>query len=135
MNDLPEAAWTALTAFAQAPGWEQRARLLMQWGERLEPLDDGERSEANRVAGCESQVWLVGERQNGRWHFRAASDARLIRGLLAVLLVRVNGLDANELTRVDMADWFASLGLSRQLSPSRSNGMNAVLQRMRELTG
>ncbi len=135
MNDLPEAACTALTAFAQAPGWEQRARLLMQWGERLEPLDDGERSEANRVAGCESQVWLVGERQNGRWHFRAASDARLIRGLLAVLLARVNGLDANELARVDMADWFASLGLSRHLSPSRSNGMNAVLQRMRELTG
>ncbi|MHA6637959.1 SufE family protein [Stutzerimonas frequens] len=135
MNDLPEAACEALNAFAQAPGWEQRARLLMQWGERLEPLDDGERSEANRVAGCESQVWLAGERQNGRWHFRAASDARLIRGLLAVLLARVNGLDADELARVDMADWFASLGLSRQLSPSRSNGMNAVLQRMRELTG
>ncbi len=135
MNDLPEAACKALTAFAQAPGWEQRARLLMQWGERLEPLDDGERSEASRVAGCESQVWLVGERHNGRWHFRAASDARLIRGLLAVLLARVNGLDANELTQVDMADWFASLGLSRQLSPSRSNGINAVLQRMRELTG
>ncbi|WP_326428633.1 SufE family protein [Stutzerimonas frequens] len=135
MSGLPDVAREALTAFAQAPGWEQRARLLMQWGERLEPLDDGERSEANRVAGCESQVWLVGERQNGRWHFRAASDARLIRGLLAVLLARVNGLDANELTLVDMADWFASLGLSRHLSPSRSNGMNAVLQRMRELTG
>lgn len=135
MNELPDAAREALATFAQAPGWEQRARLLMQWGERLEPVNDGERSEANRVAGCESQVWLVGERQNGRWHFRAASDARLIRGLLAVLLARVNGLDANELTRVDMAHWFASLGLSRQLSPSRSNGMNAVLQRMRELTG
>ncbi len=135
MSELPDAAREALATFAQAPGWEQRARLLMQWGERLEPLDDGERSAANRVAGCESQVWLVGERQNGRWHFRAASDARLIRGLLAVLLARVNGLDANELTQVDMADWFASLGLSRQLSPSRSNGMNAVLQRMRELTG
>lgn len=134
MSGLPDTARETLTAFAQAPGWEQRARLLMQWGERLEPLDDGERSEANRVAGCESQVWLVGERQNGRWHFRAASDARLIRGLLAVLLARVNGLDADELTQVDMADWFASLGLSRQLSPSRSNGMNAVLQRMRELT-
>ena len=135
MSGLPDTARETLTAFAQAPGWEQRARLLMQWGERLEPLDDGERSEANRVAGCESQVWLVGERQNGRWHFRAASDARLIRGLLAVLLARVNGLDADELARVDMADWFASLGLSRHLSPSRSNGMNAVLQRMRELTG
>ncbi|MCD1639412.1 SufE family protein [Pseudomonas stutzeri] len=135
MSELPDAAREALATFAQAPGWEQRARLLMQWGERLEPLDDGERSEANRVAGCESQVWLVGEQQNGRWHFRAASDARLIRGLLAVLLARVNGLDANELAQVDMVDWFASLGLSRHLSPSRSNGMNAVLQRMRELTG
>ncbi|NRF47073.1 SufE family protein [Pseudomonas stutzeri] len=135
MSELPDAACEALAIFSQAPGWEQRARLLMQWGERLEPVNDGERSETNRVAGCESHVWLIGHCQDGRWHFRAASDARLIRGLLAVLLVRVNGLDADELARVDMADWFASLGLSRQLSPSRSNGMNAVLQRMRELTG
>jgi len=135
MSGLPDTARETLTAFAQAPGWEQRARLLMQWGERLEPLDDGERCETNRVAGCESHVWLIGQCQDGRWHFRAASDARLIRGLLAVLLARVNGLDADELARVDMADWFASLGLSRHLSPSRSNGMNAVLQRMRELTG
>jgi cysteine desulfuration protein SufE len=107
----------------------------MQWGERLEPLDESERSEANLVSGCESRVWLVGAPHAGRWHFRAASDARLIRGLLAVLLARVNGLDAGELAGVDMADWFNRLGLSRQLSPSRSNGMNAVLQRMRELTG
>ncbi len=135
MSDLPQSACEALGAFTQAAGWEQRARLLMQWGERLEPLDDAERSEANRVAGCESHVWLVGERQNERWHFLAASDARLIRGLLAILLARVNGLEADQLAQVDMADWFASLGLSRQLSPSRSNGMNAVLQRMRELTG
>ncbi len=134
MSDLPQAACEALEAFTQAPGWEQRARLLMLWGERLEPLDEDERSETNQVSGCESRVWLVGERQDC-WHFRAASDARLIRGLLAVLLARVNGLDADKLAQVDMADWFVSLGLSRQLSPSRSNGMNAVLQRMRELTG
>ncbi|MCQ4300872.1 SufE family protein [Pseudomonas songnenensis] len=135
MTALPQAAAEALDTFGQASGWEQRARLLMQWGERLEPLDESERSEANLVSGCESRVWLVGAPHAGRWHFRAASDARLIRGLLAVLLARVNGLDAGELAGVDMADWFNRLGLSRQLSPSRSNGMNAVLQRMRELTG
>lgn len=135
MSDLPQAACEALEAFSQAPGWEQRARLLMRWGERLEPLDEDERSETNQVSGCESRVWLIGERQDGRWHFRATSDARLIRGLLAVLLARVNGLNACELEEVDMADWFNSLGLSRQLSPSRSNGMTAVLRRMRELTG
>lgn len=132
---LPAAAREALEAFGQCPGWEQRARLLLQWGERLEPLDDTERCEAHRVHGCESQVWLLGERRDGRWHFRAGSDARLLRGLLAVLLARVEGLTAEGLQAVDLADWFARLGLSRQLSPSRSNGLNAVLQRMRELAG
>jgi len=135
MNELPQAAREALALFGQAPGWEQRARLLMQWGERLEPVADEERSDDNLVAGCESRVWLLGGQQDGHWQFRATSDARLLRGLLAVLLARVNGLDAAALAAVDMADWFARLGLSRQLSPSRSNGMNAVLRRMHELTG
>ncbi|ACO80051.1 Fe-S metabolism associated SufE [Azotobacter vinelandii CA] len=132
---LPAAAGEALEAFARCPGWEQRARLLLQWGERLEALSDAERCSANQVQGCESQVWLLGERRDGHWHFRAGSDARLLRGLLAVLLARVDGLDAQALRAVDLADWFARLGLSRQLSPSRSNGLNAVLQRMRELAG
>lgn len=131
---LPAAAREALDAFGQCPGWEQRARLLMQWGERLAALSEEERQESHRVHGCDSQVWLVGACSDGHWQFRAASDARLIRGLLAVLLARVNGLDGDELQGVDLADWFNQLGLARQLSPSRSNGLNAVLQRMRELT-
>lgn len=132
--NLSDGAREALDAFAACSGWEQRARLLMQWGEHLEPLDEAERSEANRVNGCESQVWLVGERLGGRWVFRASSDARLLRGLLALLLVRIEGLDAQTLTSLDVAGWFAQLGLSRQLSPSRSNGLNAVVQQMRRLT-
>lgn len=126
-------AQEALDAFTACPGWEQRARLLMQWGERLAPLSDTERCEANRVHGCESLVWLVGDYKEGHWQFRAASDARLIRGLLALLLVRIEGLDAAALHNLDLAEWFSQLGLNRQLSPSRSNGLNAVLQRMREL--
>ena len=126
-------AQEALAAFAACPGWEQRARLLMQWGERLAPLSDAERTEDNRVHGCESLVWLVAERHGEHLHFRASSDARLLRGLLAVLLARVDGLSDAELATLDLADWFNQLGLQRQLSPSRSNGLNAVLQRMREL--
>lgn len=132
---LPAAAEQAQQAFSLCSGWEQRARLLMQWGERLAPLQESERCAANQVHGCESQVWLIGESIAGHWHFRAASDARLLRGLLALLLVRVEGLSAEQLASVDLADWFAGLGLGRQLSPSRSNGLNAVLQRMRELAG
>jgi cysteine desulfuration protein SufE len=132
---LPADAITALQTFQAAAGWEQRARLLMQWGERLPALSDADKTEANRVHGCESQVWLVGALQDGHWQFAASSDARLIRGLVALLLARVNGLTAAELQQVDLPDWFNQLGLSRQLSPSRSNGLNAVLQRMNELAG
>jgi cysteine desulfuration protein SufE len=135
MSDLPAAANEALQSFQQAAGWEQRARLLMQWGDRLEPLTEAERNENHLVSGCASRVWLLGESLDGRWRFRAASEARLLRGLLAVLLVRVNGLYADELLKLHMAQWFDQLGLARQLSPSRNNGMNAVLQRMRELAG
>lgn len=132
---LPVEAAEALQTFQNAAGWEQRARLLMQFGDRLPALDDTEKCEANRVHGCESQVWLVGELRDGDWQFRASSDARMIRGLVALLLLRVNGLSAAKLQQVDLPEWFNQLGLSRQLSPSRSNGLNAVLKRMNELAG
>lgn len=133
--NLPTDALTALETYQKAAGWEQRARLLMQWGERLPALSESDKCEANRVHGCESQVWLVGELREDHWQFSANSDARLIRGLVALLLARVNGLSAAELRQVDLPDWFNQLGLGRQLSESRSNGLNAVLQRMRELAG
>jgi len=132
--NLPAEAVNALHTFQAAAGWEQRARLLMQWGDRLPPLNEADKSETNRVHGCESQVWLVGELRDGHWQFSANSDARLIRGLMALLLARVNGLSAVELQQVDLADWFNQLGLGRQLSQSRSNGLNAVLHRMRSLS-
>jgi cysteine desulfuration protein SufE len=132
---LPTDARTALETFNGSLSWEQRARLLMQWGDRLPPMSDDEKTDEHLVDGCESKVWLVGDVIDGHWQFRAASDARLIRGLVALLLARVNGLSLQELQQVDLAEWFTQLGLSRQLSASRSNGLNAVLQKMRQLAG
>lgn len=130
---LPAEAVAALAAFQAVGSWEQRARLLMQWGGRMPALPAADKTDLNLVQGCESLVWLTGRLHDGHWHFAASSDARLIRGLVALLLARVNGLSAAELQAVDLLDWFNQLGLSRQLSPSRSNGLNAVLQRMRAL--
>ncbi|MGE7993280.1 SufE family protein [Pseudomonas sp. NPDC089554] len=131
---LSPQALEALERFTEAKGWEQRARLLMQWGERLEPLDDSEKTEANRVHGCESLVWLVSVQVDGQWRFKASSDARLLRGLLALLLVRVQGVASAQLAQLDLPGWFRQLGLERQLSPSRSNGLHAVLQQMADLS-
>lgn len=130
---LPTDARTALETFNESLSWEQRARLLMQWGDRLPPMSDDEKTDEQLVDGCESKVWLVGDVIDGHWQFRAASDARLIRGLVALLLARVNGLSLQELQQVDLVEWFTQLGLSRQLSASRSNGLNAVLKKMRQL--
>jgi len=130
---LPADAQAALDSFEQARGWEQRARLLMQMGDRLAPLEDAQKCDGNRVHGCESLVWLVVEQRDGQWRFKAGSDARLLRGLLALLLVRVQGLNSAELAALDLREWFTRLGLERQLSPSRSNGLHAVLQRMAQL--
>ncbi|MEX6663258.1 SufE family protein [Pseudomonas sp. W2-17] len=130
---LPTDARTALETFNGSLSWEQRARLLMQWGDRLPPMSDDEKTDEHLVDGCESKVWLVGDVIDAHWQFRAASDARLIRGLVALLLARVNGLSLQALQQVDLVEWFTQLGLSRQLSASRSNGLNAVLQKMRQL--
>jgi cysteine desulfuration protein SufE len=130
---LPIEAHTALETFNGSLSWEQRARLLMQWGDRLPPMSDEDKTDERLVDGCESKVWLMGAVVDGHWQFRAASDARLIRGLVALLLARVNGLSLQELQQVDLVEWFTQLGLSRQLSASRSNGLNAVLQKMRQL--
>ncbi|WP_313600680.1 SufE family protein [Pseudomonas sp.] len=132
--NLPTQAASALEAFQAVGSWEQRARMLMQWGERLPALAEEDKVDANLVQGCESLVWLVGRLESGHWQFAASSDARMIRGLVALLLARVNGLSSAQLQVVDLPDWFNQLGLSRQLSPSRSNGLNAVLQRMRTLS-
>ncbi len=131
--NLPSDAHTALEIFNGSLSWEQRARLLMQWGERLPALSDDEKTDEHLVDGCESKVWLVGDVIDGHWQFRAASDARFIRGLVALLLARVNGLSLQELQQVGLVEWFTQLGLSRQLSASRSNGLNAVLMKMRQL--
>lgn len=132
---LPPAAQEALTQFNQPQSWEQRVRLLMQWGNRLVPLTESERTPAHQVMGCESRVWLIADplTEQQCCHFRADSESRLLRGLLALLLVRVNGLSMEELAPLDLPDWFQQLGLARQLSPSRTNGLNAVLQQMRHL--
>lgn len=103
---LPTEAVVALEAFQAVGSWEQRARLLMQWGERLPALPDEDKVDVNLVQGCESLVWLVGRLQDGHWQFAASSDARLIRGLVALLLARVNGVSAAELQAVDLPGWF-----------------------------
>lgn len=133
MTTLSAAAQQAVEDFQGCKQWEQRARLLLQWGAQLDELPEDLRVNDNLVHGCETRVWLLLDHQSEPPRFQLASEARLLRGLLALLLLRIDGLSAELIAAVDLNAWFTQLGLSKQLSPSRSNGLNAVLQRMHEL--
>lgn len=116
-----------LQDFQACTSWEQRARLLLRYGQQLTPFSAEQRQQAELIRGCESPVWCLVELQEEKLQIQLDTDARLLKGLLAVLLARIQGLTAAQLQEVDLHDWFNQLGLARQLSASRSNGLQAVV--------
>ena len=112
--------------------WEERYRYVIELGRELEPLTDAERSDANKVRGCASQVWLVTEPQpDGAVKFRGDSDAHIVRGLIAILLRLFSGRAPAEILAFDVKAAFDRLGLSGALSSQRSNGLAAMATRIR----
>lgn len=119
--------------------WEDRYRHVIDLGRRMEPLEEALRVAATKVEGCASQVWIVphweGEGEGARFHFRGESDAMIVRGLIAVLRALYDGLPAQEVLTVDAGGELARLGLRDHLSSQRSNGLRAMVERIRLLAG
>jgi cysteine desulfuration protein SufE len=112
--------------------WEERYRYVIDLGRDLAPLTDAERSEANKVRGCASQVWLVREPQaDGTLAFRGDSDAHIVRGLIAILLRLYSGRRPGEILAFDAPAAFETLGLKGALSQQRSNGLASMVARIR----
>ncbi len=117
--------------------WEDRYRYVIDLGRAMEPLDDGLKVAATKVDGCASQVWLVpvikGQGTSALFTFHGDSDAMIVRGLIAVLVAMFNGLTVKEVLAVDAGGELARLGLDQHLSAQRSNGLRAMLERIRLL--
>lgn len=119
--------------FALLPDWEERIAHVIELGRQLEPLHHDERTEANRVRGCASQVWLVSERRPEtleKLYFRGDSDAHLVRGEIAMLLRVFSGRTPEEILSVDPRALFDRLGLSEALTQQRSNGLFSMIARI-----
>jgi cysteine desulfuration protein SufE len=111
--------------------WESQIQYVIDLGRELAPLSEAERSDANKVRGCASQVWLVTEDQGGgRLAFRGDSDAHMVRGLIAILLKLYSGRTKTEITGFDAKAALRRLGLDSMLSSQRSNGLAAMVQRI-----
>lgn len=132
MTETIEAAIAALEDdLALLPDWEERFSYLIDLGKQMPPLAEHERTEATKVRGCASQVWIVPERRDGWLYFRGESDAFLVKGLIAILLQVYSGRTPEEILSVDPKGLAARLGLSDALTAQRSNGLYSMMQRIR----
>ncbi|MGV6848994.1 MAG: SufE family protein [Marinibacterium sp.] len=113
--------------------WEDRYRHVIEQGKAMPPLDAALKVPATKVDGCASQVWLHPVIEAGTFRFDGDSDALIVRGLIAVLRSLYNGLTVADVPRVDAAGELARLGLTDHLSAQRSNGLRAMIERIRQV--
>lgn len=114
-------------------GWEDRYRQVIQWGKKLPVMPEELKSEQVTVSGCESLVWLVSQQEEGIWHFCADSDARIVRGLIALVMAAFEGKTSQQIQDFDVDGYFEQLGLITHLSPSRGNGLKAIIDKVKEI--
>ncbi len=119
--------------------WEDRYRFVIDLGKAMDPLEDALKVPATKVDGCTSQVWIVaqvdGSGPDAVFRFRGDSDAMIVRGLVAVLTALFNGLSVAEVLKVDAGGELARLQLNDHLSAQRSNGLRAMVERIRKIAG
>ncbi|MEM8570035.1 MAG: SufE family protein [Pseudomonadota bacterium] len=115
--------------------WEDRYRYVIELGKNMPPLDDALKSPASKVEGCASQVWIVprldGKGGGAHFGFDGDSDAMIVRGLIAILRKLYGGLTVDAVLAVDAHGEMARLGLDQHLSAQRSNGLRAMVERIR----
>jgi cysteine desulfuration protein SufE len=112
--------------------WEDRYRHVIELGKAFPPLDDSFKVPALKVQGCASQVWLRPMIADGRFDFQGDSDAMIVRGLIAVLHTLYAGVPVADVAKIDAPAELGRLGLNEHLSSQRSNGLRAMVERIRE---
>ena len=130
-NEVQAAQDEVVEEFAIFDNWIDRYQYLIDLGRRLPELPEAERIDENKIRGCQSQVWFVPERRDGRLEFRAISDAAIVSGLIALLLRIYSGRRPEDILATP-PDFVSRLQLEQHLSPTRSNGLAAMLKAIRE---
>ena len=115
--------------------WEDRLNYVIELGQALPVLPEGDKTPENRVKGCVSNVWLVSEVDrtgpSATMTFKGQSDAIITKGLVAILIALYSGRPASDIAHTDAIEWFKKIGLSEHLGMQRSNGLVAMVNRIR----
>ena len=118
--------------FSFLDGWEEKYQYVIDLGHKLEPLDEKFKTDDWKVKGCQSQVWLVPQIQNGVFHFKGDSDAILVKGIISIVLLIYNDKTAAEIKNIDVTKIFVKLGLEENLTPSRRYGMLSMVEKIKQ---
>jgi len=113
--------------------WEDRYRYMIDLGKEIPIMDDSLKTDDKIIPGCQSQVWLNFEKQDNRFIFQADSDALIVKGLLAIVLAAYNNKTAEEILAFDIEEYFAKLDLIKHLSPTRGNGLKAMVEKIKNI--
>ena len=127
MNEVQKAQQALVEEFQFFDDWMDRYQYIIDLGRRLPEFPEAEKTPANKISGCQSQVWFLADMQDDRLHFQAISDAAIVSGLIAVLLRIYSDRKPQDILDTP-ADFVATLGLEQHLSPTRSNGLASMLQ-------
>ena len=124
-----------MDAFEFLDDWEERYAYIIDLGKQLPSFPDDARIEENYVHGCQSQVWLIHhyDEASGNLYLLIDSDAMIVRGLAAIILVALNGKSPRDLLTTDIDELFERLDLFRHISPTRGNGLRAMVGKIRDI--
>lgn len=130
MQAYPETIQDMIDDFAFLGDWEERYMHVIDMGKSMTPLSPEEKTDLYKVKGCVSQVWLVSEMKDGKLVFRGDSDAHIVKGLVAVVLQIFSNRTPAEITDINAGEILKALELDEHLSPQRSNGLKAMIERI-----
>ena len=130
MKTIEDVQREIIDEFSVYEDWMDRYSYLIELGNELEPLEEKEKNDQNLIKGCQSRVWLVAERENSHIFFRGESDAVIVKGLVALLLRVFSGRTPGEIFNSNL-HFIEDLGLKQHLSPTRSNGLMAMIKQIR----
>ena len=130
MKTINELQDEVIEEFSDFDDWMDKYQLLIDLGNEQEPLNPEYKTDQNLIDGCQSRVWLVCDQKDGILTFRAESDALIVKGIAALLVKVLSGHTAQEILDADLY-FIREIGLNEHLSPTRSNGLLAMVKQMR----
>ncbi len=121
-----------LRNFSRCANWEEKYLYIIELGQRLTPLSDEAHNPGNIIQGCQSQVWIVMDQTpDGVIQLRGDSDAAIVKGLIAVVFILYHQMTARDIVEFDVRPWFEKMNLTQHLTPSRSQGLEAMIRAIR----